>query len=148
MKKITVFNKKLSTALITAAICGPAMVLSVQATEPTDLIQPKIVGGGLANTSEWQFYTQILNSNAPTAFCGGSYIGDGYVLTAAHCVKNKAARFLHVEVAGYTLNAGVGDRIQVAEKFVHPLFNTTTLNHDVALLKLERGLNIMVLNYL
>ncbi|MDO6526697.1 trypsin-like serine protease [Motilimonas sp. 1_MG-2023] len=138
MEAIKFFNKKMSTVLISAAICGPVMMQSVQAVEPTDLIQPKIVGGGLANTSEWQFYTQILNSNTTTAFCGGSYIGDGYVLTAAHCVKNKPAIFLHVEVAGFTLNGGVGDRIQVAEKFVHPLFNTSTLNHDVALLKLER----------
>lgn len=101
-------------------------------------VRPEIVGGAPANNADWQFYTQILNSNGTTAFCGGSYIGDGFVLTAAHCVNAKAAQFLDVKVAGFTLNGSDGDRIRVSEKFVHPQYNTSTLNYDVALLKLER----------
>ncbi|KAF7765144.1 hypothetical protein PCIT_a4462 [Pseudoalteromonas citrea] len=121
---------------VSPIIASSALFLS--ATSGATEITPNIVGGQPADTSQWQFYTQILNSNGSTAFCGGSYIGDGYVLTAAHCVKNKAARFLHVKVAGFVLGGNDGDRIQVAEKFVHPQYNSNTLNHDVALLKLER----------
>ena len=101
-------------------------------------ITPQIVGGGPANTANWQFYTQILNSNGSTAFCGGSYIGDGYVLTAAHCVSSKSARFIDAKVAGFRLGGTDGDRIGVVEKYVHPQYNRSTLNYDVALLKLER----------
>ena len=101
-------------------------------------ITPQIVGGGPANTTNWQFYTQILNSNGTTAFCGGSYIGDGYVLTAAHCVSSKSASFIDVKVAGFRLGGTDGDRIGVVEKYVHPQYNRSTLNYDVALLKLER----------
>jgi len=101
-------------------------------------ITPQIVGGGPANIANWQFYTQILNSNGTTAFCGGSYIGDGYVLTAAHCVSSKAARFIDVKVAGFRLGGTDGDRIGVVEKYVHPQYNRSTLNYDIALLKLER----------
>lgn len=102
-------------------------------------ITPQIVGGGPANTANWQFYTQILNSNGTTAFCGGSYIGDGYVLTAAHCVSSKSARFIDVKVAGFRLGGTDGDRIGVVEKYVHPQYNRSTLNYDIALLKLERA---------
>ena len=102
-------------------------------------ITPQIVGGGPANTANWQFYTQILNSNGTTAFCGGSYIGDGYVLTAAHCVSSKSARFIDVKVAGFRLGGTDGDRIGVVEKYVHPQYNRSTLNYDIALLKLERN---------
>jgi len=102
-------------------------------------ITPQIVGGGPANTTNWQFYTQILNSNGTTAFCGGSYIGDGYVLTAAHCVSSKSASFIDVKVAGFRLGGTDGDRIGVVEKYVHPQYNRSTLNYDVALLKLERN---------
>lgn len=101
-------------------------------------VSPNIVGGQPTDTSQWQFYTQILNSNGSTTFCGVSYIGDGYVLTAAHGVKNKATRFLHVKAAGFIVGGNNGDRIQVAEKFVYTQDNSNTLNHDVALLKLER----------
>ena len=79
---------------VSPIIASSALLLS--ATSGATEITPNIVGGHPADTSQWQFYTQILNSNGSTAFCGGSYIGDGYVLTAAHCVKNKATRFLHV----------------------------------------------------
>lgn len=121
---------------VSPLITSSALLLS--ATSLASAITPNIVGGQPADTSQWQFYTQILNSNGSTAFCGGSYIGDGYVLTAAHCVKNKATRFLHVKVAGFVLGGNDGDRIQVAEKFVHPQYNSNTLNNDIALLKLER----------
>lgn len=117
-------------------ISSSALLLS--ATSMASEITPNIVGGQPADTSQWQFYTQILSSNGTTAFCGGSYIGDGYVLTAAHCVSNRTARVLNVKVAGFVLGGNDGDRIQVVEKFVHPQYNPSTLNYDVALLKLER----------
>ncbi|KZN53537.1 hypothetical protein N474_20985 [Pseudoalteromonas luteoviolacea CPMOR-2] len=97
-----------------------------------------IVGGNPANTADWPFYTQILSSNGTTAFCGGSYIGDGYVLTAAHCVRNKSAQSLNVKVAGFILAGNDGDRISVEQVHSHPQYNSQTLHNDVAVLKLSR----------
>ncbi|AOT09962.1 trypsin-like serine protease [Pseudoalteromonas luteoviolacea] len=103
-----------------------------------DDIQPNIVGGMPADTAEWPFYTQILRSNGTTAFCGGSYIGDGYVLTAAHCVRNRTASELNVKVAGFILGGSDGDRIAVEQVHMHPNYNNSTLHNDIAVLKLTR----------
>lgn len=140
MLKLNPLTTSIATAIFGAvfSIGTHAQQVNLNELSLDNDIRPEIVGGTPANTSDWQFYTQILNSNGTTAFCGGSYIGDGFVLTAAHCVNSKAAQFIDVKVAGFTLNGSDGDRIRVSEKFVHPQYNTSTLNYDVALLKLTR----------
>ncbi len=139
MKKLNLLTTSLAIALSSVfAAQAQSDTLPFIPEQDTAEITPQIVGGGPANTANWQFYTQILNSNGTTAFCGGSYIGDGYVLTAAHCVSSKAARFIDVKVAGFRLGGTDGDRIGVIEKYVHPQYNRSTLNYDIALLKLER----------
>ncbi|MFC3030975.1 trypsin-like serine protease [Pseudoalteromonas fenneropenaei] len=140
MRKFNMLATSVAVALSGAVV---SMGVAAQKVELQDHglggeVTPQIVGGAPANTAEWPFYTQILNSNGTTAFCGGSYIGDGFVLTAAHCVNAKAAQFIDVKVAGFVLNGNDGDRIRVAQKYVHPQYNSSTLNHDIALLKLER----------
>lgn len=139
MKKFNLLTTSLAIALSSAfAAQAQSEALPFIPDQFDGEITPQIVGGGPANTANWQFYTQILNSNGTTAFCGGSYIGNGYVLTAAHCVSSKAAQFIDVKVAGFRLGGTDGDRIGVVEKYVHPQYNRSTLNYDVALLKLER----------
>ncbi|WP_125560603.1 MULTISPECIES: trypsin-like serine protease [Pseudoalteromonas] len=136
---MTALSVSLGLGLSAAVVAQPANVGEhLLGGISTEYYEPEIVGGNPANTADWPFYTQILSSNGTTAFCGGSYVGDGYVLTAAHCVSGRSASGLNVKVAGFVLGGNDGDRIAVAEKYVHPQYNSSTLNHDIALLKLVR----------
>jgi secreted trypsin-like serine protease len=96
-----------------------------------------IVGGKQANPADWKFFTQLVNDPGTLPFCGASYIGNGYVLTAAHCVRNKRAQSIAVKVGSTVRGGSDGQRVNVAQIISHPQYNRTTHSHDLALLKLE-----------
>lgn len=125
--------------LALAFLCsGQTVADSVADTSST--FEPRIVGGKPANTADWGFYTQIVSRNSNRSYCGASYLGDGYVLTAAHCVNGDSASQIEVKVGGFRYNSTDGQRATVTNIYVHPNFNARTLVNDIAILKLDRVL--------
>ncbi|MBF4400831.1 serine protease, partial [Vibrio anguillarum] len=82
------------------------------------------------------------------SFCGGSYLGGKYVLTAAHCVtKEKAylapnAEDIQVTVGTNDLYSTAGYRVKVKQIYYHEDYNATLNRNDIAILELERTLPI------
>lgn len=115
-------------------------------TEPGDYFYPfftgtrasqaKIVGGADALISDfpWQIYLTSTDFQ-----CGGSIISAGWVVTAAHCVFNKLGTVYPPSAmtifAGSTTPSSSGSRYFVSQIIPHPSFNKTTLDYDIALLK-------------
>ena len=68
-----------------------------------------------------------------------------WVITAAHCmdnfIVNKAPARVNV-VAGTTKWKSEGERVAVKQIFVHPAWNSATMDNDVALLQLSRRLTL------
>lgn len=127
----------LSKTLLATALL-PMLASAEQVTQTqNNEIQPDIVGGIAANPNGWKFYTQIVSRNGNRSFCGASYIGDGYVLTAAHCVDGDAPNQIAVKIGGVIYNGTDGVRSNVSQIYVHPSYNRSTLSHDIALLKLS-----------
>ena len=77
-------------------------------------------------------------------FCGGSYLGEGWVLTAAHCVADNdpllgswQPRDWQVTLGGQPLS-DTASRYAVAQRYIHPRYDPSyDLDYDIALLKLE-----------
>ncbi|AOL93729.1 trypsin-like serine protease [Porphyrobacter sp. LM 6] len=76
--------------------------------------------------------------------CGGSVIRDGWVLTAAHCVNDKAMGGVPVQTAGHSIRLGLtnalgdeGYSYPIIATFKHPEYNPKLLAFDIALIRYD-----------
>ncbi|XP_077283122.1 transmembrane protease serine 9-like [Arctopsyche grandis] len=100
----------------------------------------KIVGGVESAPHSRPFQVGLfLTMEAGTAFCGGSLISRSFVMTAAHCVydgRNTVSQFEAVLGAHNIYDVANSVRIQSKTAFMHPGWNPSTLQNDIALIKL------------
>lgn len=112
------------------------------ASQPTcgSLFHPQIVGGENAAVGELPWQVVVLPASK---LCGGSLVDVQWVLTAAHCVVDGSQ--VPVSAADVQVVAGEYDRSQVdgteqqrgvAQVVVHPNYDATTSDNDIALLQL------------
>lgn len=95
----------------------------------------RIIGGREARRGSWPWQLMILNKYHEP-FCGGTLIHPEFVLTAAHCVRQR----LYVRAGEHDLLAdeGTEQQIRVAQVYTHPDYDVETVDNDMALLRLRR----------
>lgn len=106
---------------------------------------PRIIDGSTATNNDWPYITALVTKGASAydgQFCGGSYIGDRYILTAAHCVENVSKDDFDVIVGINNLNneSNEGVRLGVQQFYIHPRYDSDSLENDIAIIELPRVL--------
>ncbi|WP_172971818.1 serine protease [Vibrio aquimaris] len=95
----------------------------------------RIIGGADADPNNWPFITYV---KVGTESCGGSLIGDKYVLTAAHCVAE-------ISVSDVNVYIGPNDRYDreptkyepARSYYIHSGYNVPKFANDIAIIELE-----------
>lgn len=97
----------------------------------------RIVGGHETTIEQhpWQVSLQYGSSHR----CGGSIIGQKWILTAAHCTSKLPVQTLAVRVGSSKHTSG-GTTIKLKNYVNHPKFNAVTLDYDFSILELENAL--------
>ncbi|KAH1015089.1 hypothetical protein HUJ05_012867, partial [Dendroctonus ponderosae] len=100
----------------------------------------KITGGHETRVNEYPAMVGLVDATR-RIYCGGTIISNTYVLTAAHCVHNRDARTLYVQVGDHDVSTGDDTPYSALYKVVDyemaEGYNPITYEGDIALVKVN-----------
>jgi len=104
-------------------------------------VSARIINGKEATQGNWPFMAALVSKNVNAydgQFCGASFIGERYVLTAAHCVDGNGREDLDVVIGVSNLSASQAaqHRYAVENIYVHQYYNSEATGNDIAIIEL------------
>ncbi len=109
------------------------MKLILAAPAPAAASSPRIYGGGPVDPGEFPACVAVGRSSGYC--CTGTLVGKNIVVTAAHCVDGGCAnKVFFGEDSNFP---GTGTEITVKAAIPHPQYNSSTFEHDIAVLILD-----------
>lgn len=103
-----------------------------------------IINGKAVNEQKFPYAVSICvrNHNTLTHICGGTIISEWFVLTAAHCVRNRLTKDYVVLVGSpYRLK---GESYSAKHIHVHERYTESMERNDIALIQLSLAIRVSV----
>lgn len=104
-------------------------------------VRLKINGGHSALFNNWDWIVSI--RNLKDHFCGGSVLNEWYIITASHCFENGTNIKSRIRICAGTfrLSDPCHQSRRMHSVIRHPLYNKTTFENDIALVRLATPLD-------
>ncbi|WP_395844215.1 serine protease [Cystobacter fuscus] len=118
--------------------CGGADTDDVSGLEGVGSVSGEIVGGYVSPAGEAPWQVSLRKSSHS---CGGVIYDSRTVITAAHCVAGYQPSSFSVRYNSLYHGSG-GALVPVSSIVVHPSYNSTTIDNDIALVKLSSALTL------
>ncbi|NOH97914.1 serine protease [Vibrio sp. 99-70-13A1] len=104
----------------------------------------RIINGTEAAEGSWPFIAALVMKGADPyqgQFCGASFIGERYILTAAHCTEGMEAEDIDVVIGSSDLSASnvESSRFAVKHIYTHESYVSASSGHDIAVIELSES---------
>ncbi|RXG50821.1 Serine protease 27 [Armadillidium vulgare] len=106
--------------------------------------ESRLIGGKTTEFNEYPWAVALLYKGH--YFCGGTLINERYVLTAAHCIRGANKNNIKVLVGEHIRSFPIETKTKyydVVYIVYHHLFNKTTYNNDIGLVKIKGKITFM-----
>ena len=124
----------------------PLGIFAVSLSSPSVLadIKTKIINGEEVTQGNWPFMVALVSKNMDAYkghFCGASFIGDRYVLTAAHCIEAKSHEDVEVVIGVSDLSSPdtAKHRYAVEQIYAHESYSKEPVSNDIAIIELAQA---------
>ncbi|EIV8467768.1 serine protease [Vibrio vulnificus] len=131
--------------LLTSAIAFASSHVLAEEPSPVASLEraSRIIGGSTAPAEKWPFMTAVVSKGyhgGKGQFCGASFIGSRYVLTAAHCLDATLGDDIEVIIGQQNLSAASSEqRLSVRKVYIHEDYVDAALGNDIAILELSEA---------
>lgn len=114
-----------------------ASAFSAKLRNKTDEVQPRIIGGRLAE-DDYPFVASLLADTIFGRFhsCGGSVINERTIVTAAHCLSYTSPSNLKVHVGDKSREVNEGEVYDVEAIYYHEKWTSHTQDYDIGLVRI------------
>ena len=129
-------------------VLAPLLLSQPSSAEEMSL---RIINGVKSDSGSWPFMVALVSKNRDVyngQFCGASFLGGRYILTAAHCVATKEAQDLDavIGISALTQDDVAEHRYSIKEIYIHENYLNASSGNDIAILELDKEVDYTAVN--